>query len=157
PGLFVIARASAFAQRGEAAEAVAQKLGVRYLILGSARRAGGRVRINAQLVDTATGDHLWAERFDRTLEDGFAGPDEVTKRIGEALPGRRGAAPPRHRPKNLEAWDLCVRARRLMDDTPQAAQEAQLMLERAIAQDPDSAEPHRWLALNLWMGRVHSG
>jgi TolB-like protein/cytochrome c-type biogenesis protein CcmH/NrfG len=158
-GLFVIARNSAFAYKGKAlaVREIAEDLGVRYLLEGSARRAAGRVRINAQLVDAVSGDHLWAERFDRSLEDIFAVQDEVTAKIVEALLGRLGAPPPRHRPKNLEAYDLCVRARRLMDDTPQAAREAHLMLTRAISLDPDYAEAYRWLAMNHWMGWVHSG
>ena len=158
-GLFVIARNSSFAYRGKAMDvrAIAEELGVRYLLTGSARRAAGRVRINAQLVDAASGDHLWAERFDRGLDDIFAVQDEVTARIVEALTGRLSAPPPRNRPKNLEAYDLCVRARRLMDDTPQMAREAHLMLTRAISLDPDYAEPYRWLAMNHWMGWVHSG
>ena len=158
-GLFVIARNSAFAYKGKAMDVreIAQDLGVRYLLEGSARRAAGRVRINAQLVDAVSGDHLWAERFDRSLEDIFAVQDEVTAKIVEALLGRLRAPPPRNRPKNLEAYDLCVRARRLMDDSPQAAQEAHLMLTRAISLDPGYAEAYRWLAMNHWMGWVHSG
>jgi TolB-like protein/tetratricopeptide (TPR) repeat protein len=158
-GLFVIARNSAFAYKGKAMDvrAIAEDLGVRYLLTGSARRAGGSVRINAQLVDAVSGDHLWAERFDRGVEDIFAVQDEVTGKIVEALLGRLSAPPPRNRPKNLEAYDLCVRARRLMDDQPQLAQEAHLMLTRAIALDPDYAEAYRWLAINHCMGWVHSG
>ncbi|OWJ63717.1 winged helix-turn-helix domain-containing tetratricopeptide repeat protein [Inquilinus limosus] len=159
PGLFVIARNSVFAYKGRAMDVrgIARDLGVRYLLEGSARRAAGRVRINAQLVDALSGDHLWAERFDRGLDDIFAVQDEVTGRIVEALLGRLRAPPPRNRPKNLEAYDLCVRARRLMDDSPQTAREAHLMLTRAAALDPDYAEPYRWLAMNHWMGSVHSG
>jgi len=158
-GLFVIARNSAFAYKGKAmhVRAVAEDLGVRYLLQGSARRAAGRVRINAQLVDALSGDHLWAERFDRGLEDIFAVQDEVTAEIVTALLGRLHPSPPRHRPKNLEAYDLCVRARRLMDDSPQAAREAHLMLTRAASLDPEYAEAYRWLAINHWMGWVHSG
>ena len=158
-GLFVIARNSTFAYKGRTMDvrAIAEELGVRYLLEGSARRAAGRVRINAQLVDAVSGEHLWAERFDRGLEDIFAVQDEVTARIVEALLGRLSAPPPRNRPKNLEAYDLCVRARRLMDDTPQTAKEAHLMLTRAVSLDPDYAEAYRWLAMNHWMGWVHSG
>ncbi|MGB3388581.1 MAG: winged helix-turn-helix domain-containing tetratricopeptide repeat protein [Pseudaminobacter sp.] len=158
-GLFVIARNSAFAYKGKAMDvrAIAEGLGVRYLLEGSARRAAGRVRINAQLVDAVSGDHLWAERFDRSLEDVFAVQDEVTARIVEALLGRLSAPPPRKRPGNIEAYDLCVRARKLMDDTPQAAREAHLMLTRAVSLDPQYAEAYRWLAMNHWMGWVHSG
>ncbi|MBB3393065.1 TolB-like protein/Tfp pilus assembly protein PilF [Rhizobium sp. BK275] len=159
PGLFVIARNSAFAYKGKAMDVrdIADELGVRYLLDGSARRAAGRVRINAQLVDALAGEHLWAERFDRSLDDIFAVQDEVTGRIVEALLGRLRTLPPRNRPRNLEAYDLCVRARTLMDDAPQTARETQLMLTRAISLDPDYAEAHRWLALNHWMGWVHSG
>lgn len=158
-GLFVIARNSAFAYKGKtlAVREIADDLGVRYLLQGSARRAAGRVRVNAQLVDATSGNHLWAERFDRDLEDIFAVQDEVTARIVEALLGRLRAPRPRNRPRNLEAYDLCVRARRLMDDQPQAAREVHLMLMRAVSLDPDYAEAYRWLAMNHWMGRVHSG
>ncbi|WP_149761464.1 winged helix-turn-helix domain-containing tetratricopeptide repeat protein [Neomesorhizobium albiziae] len=158
-GLFVIARNSAFAYKGKAMDvrAIAEDLGVRYLLEGSARRAAGSVRINVQLVDTVSGEHLWAERFDRSLEDIFTVQDEVTGKIVEALLGRLHAQPPRNRPKNLEAYDLCVRARKLMDDSPQAAQEAHLMLTRAVSLDPEYAEAYRWLAMNHWMGWVHSG
>jgi len=159
PGLFVIARNSAFAYKGKAMDerTIAQDLGVRYLLEGSARRAAGHVRINAQLVDAVSGEHLWAERFDRGLEDIFAVQDEVTAKIVEALLGRLRASTPRNRPRNLEAYDLCVRARRLMDDSPQTAREAHLMLTRAVSLDPDYAEPYRWLAMNRWMGWVHWG
>lgn len=157
--LFVIARNSAFAYKGRAMDVreIARDLGVRYLLEGSARRAAGRVRINAQLVDAISGDHLWAERFDRSLEDIFAVQDEVTAKIVEALLGRLRAPAPRHRPGNLEAYDLCVRARKLMDDSPQMAREAHLMLTRAVSLDPEYAEAYRWLAMNHWMGWVHSG
>jgi TolB-like protein len=158
-GLFVIARNSAFAYKGRAMDvrAISEELGVRYLLTGSARRAAGRVRINAQLVEAASGDHLWSERFDRGLDDIFAVQDEVTARIVEALLGRLAVPPPRKRPKSVEAYDLCVRARRLMDDTPQAARETHLMLTRAVSLDPGYADAYRWLAMNRWMGWVHSG
>ncbi|MDR9818813.1 winged helix-turn-helix domain-containing protein [Rhizobium hidalgonense] len=159
PGLFVIARNSAFSYKGKAVDVgeIAEELGVRYLLEGSARRAAGRVRINAKLIDAVSGDHPWAERFDRSLDDIFAVQDEVTEKIVEALLGRLRAPPPRKRPSSLEAYDLCVRARRLMDDSPQAAEEAHLMLTRAVSLDPDYAEAYRWLAMNHWMGWVHSG
>ncbi|ABC90920.1 probable adenylate cyclase (possibly two-component response regulator) protein [Rhizobium etli CFN 42] len=159
PGLFVIARNSVFAYKGKGIEVqrIAEELGVRYLLEGSARRAAGRVRINAKMIDAASGDHLWAERFDRSLDNIFAVQDEVTAKIVEALLGRLRAPPPRNRPKSLEAYDLCVRARKLMDDSPQAAEEAHLMLARAVDLDPDYAEAYRWLAMNHWMGWVHSG
>ncbi|MGX5801362.1 winged helix-turn-helix domain-containing tetratricopeptide repeat protein [Bradyrhizobium sp. Arg314] len=158
-GLFVIARNSVFAYKGRAMDVrmIAKGLGVRFLLEGSARRAAGRVRINAQLVDAVSGEHLWAERFDRSLEDIFAVQDEVTAKIVEALLGRLRAPPARNRPRNFEAYDLCVRARMLIDDSPQTAREAHLMLTRAISLDPDYAEAYRWLAMNHWMGWVHWG
>jgi tetratricopeptide (TPR) repeat protein len=110
------------------------------------------VRINAQLIDAVGGDHLWAERFDRSLEDIFAVQDEVTGKIVEALVGRLTATPARNRPANIEAYELCVRARGLSVQTALAAREACFLMERAIALDPDYAEAHRWLALNLWLG-----
>jgi len=158
-GLFVIARNSTFAYKGKAMDVreIAEDLGVRYLLEGSARRAAGRVRINAQLVDALSGEHLWAERFDRSLEDIFAVQDEVTAKIVEALLGRLRAPPPRNRPRNIEAYDLCVQARKLIEGSPQTAREAHLMLTRAVSLDPDYAEAHRWLAMNHWMQWVHWG
>ena len=111
--LFVIARHSTFAYKGKSIDIrlIARDLGVRYLLEGSARRAAGRVRINVQLIDAISGNHLWAERFDRDLEDIFAVQDEVTAKIVEALIGRLATQPPRSRPKSMEAYDLCVRGR----------------------------------------------
>ncbi|MCV9996802.1 adenylate/guanylate cyclase domain-containing protein [Pararhizobium sp. YC-54] len=153
-GLFVIASNSVFAYKGRHMDVrrIAGELGVRYLLEGSARRASGRVRINAQLIDAIEGDHLWAERFDRSLEDIFAVQDEVTGKIVEALVGRLTAHPARNRPANLEAYELCVRARALSFQTAITAREAIFLLERALALDPGYAEAHRWLALNLWLG-----
>src|SRR5262245_37459698 len=158
-GLFVIARNSTFAYKGKSVDArrIASDLGVRYLLEGSARRAAGRVRINVQLIDAVGGDHLWAERFDRSLEDVFAVQDEVTAKIVEALVGRLTASPARNRPKSIEAYDLCVRARILSHKSPQAAREARLLLQQAIALDPGYAEAYRWLALNLLQGWLHWG
>jgi TolB-like protein len=159
-GLFVIARNSAFAYKGKRLDVrmIARDLGVRYLLEGSARRAAGRVRINVELIDTVGSDHhLWAERFDRNLEDIFAVQDDVVGKIAEALVGRLGRPPSRNRPKSLEAYDLCVRARKLVDESPQAAREAHLLLKRAIALDPDFAEAHRRLAVTHWMGWLHWG
>ncbi len=157
--LFVIARNSTFAFKGKSIDArqIASDLGVRYLLEGSARRAAGRVRINAQLVDAVGGGHLWAERFDRNLEDVFAVQDEVTTKIVEALVGRLTAAPARNRPKSIQAYDLCVRARVLMEQSPQAAREGHLLLQEAIALDPTYAEAHGLLAMNMWVGWAHMG
>lgn len=158
-GLFVIARNSTFAYKGKSLDArkIAGDLGVRYLLEGSARRAAGRVRINVQLIDAIGGGHLWAERFDRGVEDVFAVQDEVTARIVEALVGKLAAQPARNRPKNMEAYDLCVRGRALHEQSPIAAREGFLMLQRATILDPDYAEAYAWLALSHWIGWVHWG
>ena len=86
-GLFVIARNSSFAYKGQAPDIrkVSRELGVRYVLEGSVRRAGSRVRINAQMIDGTSGGHLWAERYDRDIEDIFAVQDEVTRTIVDAL------------------------------------------------------------------------
>ncbi|MGH6893804.1 MAG: adenylate/guanylate cyclase domain-containing protein, partial [Dongiaceae bacterium] len=158
-GLFVIARNSTFAYKGKSMDVrrIAGDLGVRYLLEGSARRAAGRVRINVQLIDAVAGNHLWAERYDRGLEDMFAVQDEVTAKIVEALVGRLTTPPPRNRPKSLEAYDLCVRARFLNEESPQASHEALVLLKRAIELDPGYAEAHRWLAMNRWLAWAHWG
>ena len=154
-GLFVIARNSTFAYKGKSTDArrIASDLGVRYLLEGSVRRAAGRVRINVQLIDAIGGGHLWADRFDRNLEDVFAVQDEVTAKIVEALIGRlTRPLTPRIRPKSMEAYDLCLRARKLTEESPQAAREGRMLFRQAIALDPGYAEPYRWLALNLLLG-----
>ncbi|TIW99339.1 MAG: adenylate/guanylate cyclase domain-containing protein [Mesorhizobium sp.] len=153
-GLFVIARNSTFVYKGRPVDVrlTARDLGVRYVVEGSARRAAGRVRVNAQLIDAIGGDHLWAERYDRSLEDIFAVQDEVTAKIVEALVGRLAGQPARKRPTSLEAYDLCVQARGVSFQTGLGAREARILLEKAIGLDPDYAEAHCWLALNLWLG-----
>jgi TolB-like protein/Tfp pilus assembly protein PilF len=151
--LFVIARNSTFAYKGRSVDVrrIAADLGVRYLLEGSVRRAADRLRINVQLIDASGGGgHLWAERFDRGVEDIFAVQDEVSAKIVEALVGRLTSPPPRNRPANLEAYDLCVRARRLLGTSAQATSEAHLLLDRAISLDPNYAEAHRWLAFANW-------
>jgi TolB-like protein/class 3 adenylate cyclase len=155
-GLFVIARNSSFAYKGKSVDvrSIARNLGVRYVLEGSARRAGERIRINAQLIDAREGGgHLWAERFDRALADVFAVQDEVIAHIVEALVGRltKAQIPDRKRPANMEAYDLCVRGRALLMQSSQDDREARLMFERAVILDPDFAEAHRLLALSWLM------
>ncbi|WP_430691483.1 winged helix-turn-helix domain-containing tetratricopeptide repeat protein [Mesorhizobium vachelliae] len=156
PGLLVIARQSSLAYKGKTTDVrvIARDLGVRFLLEGSARRAADRIRINVQLVDAIGGDLLWAERFDRSIEDVFAVQDEVADRIVQALVGKlTPPLPVRNRPKNLDAYDLCVRARGLiasMGGSPEAVRESILLLKQAIALDPGYAEAIRWLGFNLW-------
>jgi adenylate cyclase len=114
-GLFVIARNSVFTYKGKAVKVqdVSRELGVRHVLEGSVRKAGHRVRINVQLIDAPTGGHVWAERYDRELEDIFAVQDEITQRIVFALkvmltPEEQARF--RHAPtKNLEAYDTYLR------------------------------------------------
>ncbi len=84
---FVIARNSTFAYKGQALDVkqIARELGVRYVLEGSVRRAANRIRATAQLVDADTGDHLWAERFDRDISDVFALQDEITQNVVAAI------------------------------------------------------------------------
>lgn len=158
-GLFVIARNSVYGYKGKPVNVklVAQELGVRYVLEGSARRAMGRVRINAQLIDALAGGHLWAERFDRTVEDVFELQDEVNAKIVEALVGRLTIPTPRNRPKNFEAYDLCVRARLLTEESPQTEREAYMLLQRAVKLEPSYAEALGLLAYNRWLAWTHFG
>jgi TolB-like protein/Tfp pilus assembly protein PilF len=160
-GLFVIARHSCFAFKNKPMDVrqVAQELGVRYIVEGSARRGAARIRINAQLIDAREGGgHLWAERFDRDLVDIFAIQDEVVACIVEALLGKLAASklPGRRPPKSIEAYDLLVRGRFLWQRSMvEEGKEARRLFERAIALDPDYAEAHAFLAWTHWMGWVN--
>ena len=149
-GLFVIARNSSFAYKGQAPDIrkVSRELGVRYVLEGSVRRAAGRVRINAQMIDGTTGGHLWAERYDRDLEDIFAVQDEVTRTIVDALKVKLTAGEEARRESrgkvDPEAYDLLVRARQtVLQLGPRRPVEARRMLERVIAIDPDWRSPMR--------------
>jgi TolB-like protein/class 3 adenylate cyclase/Tfp pilus assembly protein PilF len=155
-GLFVIARNSSFAYKGKSLDArrIASELGVRYLLEGSARRAQNRVRINVQLIDARNGGHMWAERFDRDLADVFAVQDEITAKIVEALIGHLIPRPARNKPKNIEAYDLFVRARVLTAQSIYATRAALPLLEQVIELDPDFAEAHAWLAMNLTFQQI---
>jgi TolB-like protein/class 3 adenylate cyclase len=161
PGLFVIARHSSFAFKDMPVDVrqVAQNLGVRYILEGSARRAASRIRVNAQLIDArGGGGHLWAERFDRDLADVFAVQDEVVARIVEALLGTLAASklPDRKTPKSVEAYDLFVRGRFLYHRvTAQEGKEARRLFERAVEVDPGYAEAHAYLAFTHWQGWVN--
>jgi TolB-like protein/class 3 adenylate cyclase len=157
--LFVVARNSSFSYKGKNTDVrrIAGDLGVRYVIEGSARRSADRVRINVQLVDALNGNHVWAERYDRAVDDMFAVQDEVVAKVVEATTGRLHGAPPRNRPKSMEAYGLTVRARQLTEESPQASVEAMVLLEHAIELDPEYAEAHRYLALTHWIHWAHWG
>ena len=152
PGFFVIARNSSFAYKGKPSDVrqVAHDLGVKYILEGSSRRSGQKLRINVQLIDAAeSGNHIWAERFDRELADIFDVQDEVTRRIVEAISGKlnAGSGPERYRPSNLEAYDLCVRSRNLWSLSKTLNSEAHALLIRAAMLEPNYAEVHWQLAL----------
>ena len=114
--LFVIARNSTFTYKGRTVDVkqVGRELGVRYVLEGSVRKAGERVRVTGQLIDTATGAHIWAERYDRKSDDIFALQDEITLSVVGAIePSLRLAEverAKRKRPDNLDAYDLVLRA-----------------------------------------------
>jgi TolB-like protein/Tfp pilus assembly protein PilF len=141
---FVIARNSSFVYKGKAVhmKQVAEELGVGYVVEGSVRKGGDRVRITAQLNDVATGSHLWAERYDRGLADVFAVQDEITEAIVAAIEPQLYAAEnfraQRKPPDSLDAWDLVMRAlSHYWRVTRQDNVVAQALLEKAIAIDPN--------------------
>jgi TolB-like protein/class 3 adenylate cyclase len=152
--LFVVARNSSFAFRGKAiglAE-IGRQLGVAYLLEGSVRRAGDRVRITAQLIDASTGAHLWADRYDRGVDDIFAVQDEVAQMIVSILVGRIEAAKlqqsvrrPTH---SLAAYDFVLRGlMHLSDYAPDANEKALRMFERAVELDPEYAVAHAYCGM----------
>ena len=159
-GLFVIARNSVFTYKGRAVKVgdVGRDLGVRYVLEGSVQRAGDRVRITAQLVDAATGYHLWAERYDREVRDIFAVQDDVTQRIVGALAVRltereRGGL--RRVPTgNAEAYDLALRARDVLRRTTRESNaEARRLFMQASDLDPGFAGAYvglGWAHLQTW-------
>ena len=150
-GFFVIARNSTFAYKGKPTDVrqIAFDLGVKYIIEGSARRSGQRLRINVQLIDAGEGGaHVWAERFDRDLADIFAVQDEVTLRIVEAITGKLNAESilERYHPTSIEAYDLVQRTSSGFHISQAANSQAHVHLERAIELDPNYARAYRQLA-----------
>jgi TolB-like protein/Flp pilus assembly protein TadD len=151
--LFVIARNSSFTYKGHSVDVkrIGRELGVRYLLEGSVRRAGERLRIGAQLVEAETGVHLWAERYDRRLEDIFALQDEITLSVVGAIePSLRDAEierVKRKRPDNLNAYDFALRAiPHVYIAMPEEAAKAVAPLEQALALEADYAGAHGFLA-----------
>jgi adenylate cyclase len=146
-GLFVIARNSTFTYKGRPVrvQQVGRELGVRYVLEGSVRRADDRVRITAQLVDAASGYHLWADRFDRRLDDIFAVQDEITRSIVEALAVTLSHGERQRRARkptdSLDAYDCLLRGLdHYWRTTREANLEARRMFEGAIELDPAYAE-----------------
>ena len=152
--LFVIARNSSFAvgERAGDLQQVARQLGVRYLLTGSVRKADGRLRITAQLVDAATLRHLWADRFDGALQDVFALQDQVTERVvGALLPTVRRAEIERARrkpPASLDAYDYLLRALPLViANAATPAAQAIPLLDQALRLNPDYAYAHALMSM----------
>ncbi|MBZ9856177.1 winged helix-turn-helix domain-containing tetratricopeptide repeat protein [Mesorhizobium sp. CA13] len=147
--LFVIARNSSFTYKGRAVDVkqVGRELGVRYVLEGSVRRAGGSVRVTGQMIDTSTGAHIWAERFDRASADIFALQDEIAlAAVGAIAPSLRRVEierVKRKRPDSLDAYDLVLRAQPDVDSgMPERVAQALVLLERAIELEPTYALAH---------------
>jgi TolB-like protein len=152
--LFVIASNSSFIYKEKAVDAkrVGRELGVRYLLQGSLRKDGGRVRISAQMIEAETGVHVWAERYERPLDDIFALQDEITLSVVGAIEPRLRLAEVervrRMRPDSLDAYDLVLRAQPdVYAVMPERVTKALPLLERALALDPIYALAHAFTAM----------
>jgi len=152
PELFVIARNSAFVFKGEATDIkdTANKLGVRYVVEGSVRKAGKRVRITAQLIDAEAGGHIWADRYDRELDDIFEVQDDVVRAIVTVLPGRIADAnieQSRRIPtENLSALDYLMRGNSLASKRGHNHERAIAAYQKAIELDPKCAAAYAGIA-----------
>jgi adenylate cyclase len=151
--LFVIARNSSFAYKGDAIDVkqVGRELGVRYVLEGSVRRGGQRVRVTAQLIDAETGNHVWAERYDRNLTDVFAVQDEitlaVTRAIGPAVADAEQRRALRKPSESLGAWEAYQRGLwHLSQMRPEDATHARSYFNRALELDPTLAAAHTGLS-----------
>ena len=166
-GLAVIARNSTFTYKGQAVKIqdVGRDLGAHYILEGSVRRAGKRVRITVQLIDSETGKHVWAERYDRDLEDIFDLQDEITQAIVAVLPGRveadRAVRAKRTPLADLAAYDYLMRGKiHHHNATAVDNAEALMNLNKAIELDPNYAHAHAWKACVLgqaWVRGYHTG
>jgi adenylate cyclase len=153
PSLFVIARNSCFTYKGRPVDVkqVGRELGVRYVLEGSLRKAGGRVRVTAQLVEADTGNHVWAERYDRDLADIFAVQDEITQAatiaIAPAVADVELQRAMRKPPENLDAWGACQRGLwHLNRFTAEETTRAETFFHRAMTLDPTFAGGFKGLA-----------
>jgi adenylate cyclase len=160
-GLFVIARNSVFAYKGKAVKVqeVGRELGVRFLLEGSVRKAGKRIRINAQLIDVVTGGHVWAERFDRELGDIFDLQDEVTREIVAALAlnltKREQDRLARRETSNVTAYDCVLRGMEShYRHTREGNEQSKALFQKAIDLDPAYAMAYAWLGFALLHGWV---
>jgi TolB-like protein len=155
--LFVIARNSTFVYKGKAVDVrqVAHDLGIRYIPEGSVRTAGSRIRVTGQLIDAATGKHIWAEKYDREMQDIFAVQDDITERVVAAvephLYAEEGFRASGRQPDSIDAWGLVVRAMSLINRLDRGKnQEAQVLLHRAITLEPGFARAYALLSWAVW-------
>ena len=152
--LFVIARNSVFTYKGKAVKVrqVAEELGVRYVMEGSVRRVGNQVRINAQLIDATTGGHIWAERYDGSLDDVFEMQDKIIEKIVVALSLTLGDQEEfQVETNNAEAYDAYLRGwERYRLGTPGDIAKSVAYFEQAIRLDPDYARAHSALSAAYW-------
>jgi adenylate cyclase len=153
---FVIARNSSFTYKGKAVDVkrVARELGVRYVLEGSVRKGGNRVRITAQLIDAATNNHIWADRYDGELTDVFALQDEITKKVVAAIEPRlleaEGIRSQNRSPDDLGAWEMVIQANSLFWRLTKTENEAAIaLLKRAVERYPDYAPAHSMLAFMM--------
>src|SRR5262249_26840005 len=154
--LFVIARNSSFTYKGRAVDLkqVGRGLGVRYVLEGNLRRAGNRIRLTAQLIETETGRHIWAERYDRDITDGFAVQDEITLEVTTAIAPTIADAERRRvlrrPPDSHDAWSAYQRGLwHLSKANPEENRLAQRRFEEAISLDPNASGNYSGLALAL--------
>ena len=161
--LFVIARNSSFAYKGKSPDIrqVGRELGVRYVLEGSVRKAGNRIRITGQLIEAATGRHLWVERYDRALDDIFALQDEITLNVVGAIePSLRHAElerTKRKRPDSLDAYDLYLQAFAIsLGRTSEDHTKALALLEQVVSLEPDYIGAHALMA-DCYRGRFLRG
>ena len=153
---FVIARNSSFIYKGRAIDVkrVARELGVRYLLEGSVRKGGNRLRITAQLIDAETGNHIWADRYDGDLTDVFALQDAITEKVVAAIEPKllqaEGIRSQSHSPEDLGAWEMVSQANSLFWRLTKAEGEAAIaILRQAVQRYPDYAPAHSMLAFMM--------
>lgn len=157
----VIARNTTFTYKGKAVrvDQVCRDLGVRYLLEGSVRKAGNKVRVTAQLIDGETGAHLWANRYDRAIDDIFAVQDEITQAIVEAVAPETMNAEfkrARNQPERLSSWDKVLRARWHLGKFSQPDNDAaRALLTQIVASDLNLSEAHAGIALCDLMAMLH--
>jgi adenylate cyclase len=157
---FVIARNSSFAYKRKAVDIkrAARELGVRYVLEGSVRKGGNRVRITTQLIDAATGNHIWADRHDGELTDIFALQDEITRKVIAAIEPNlleaEGIRSQHRSPEDLDAWDMVMQANSLFWRLTKHDSEAAIsMLKGAVERYPNYAPAHSMLAFVLLISR----